>query len=405
MVHHRDEIKNLRLISHHDLDGYGNIGEGMAIQQRPNGQRVLYLAHESAPKDITAVDVTDPANPKVIMQTDLPHQEMRSNSLAVVDNILLVAYQVARPGLSPAGMGIYDISNPEEPRRISFFDTSEPTSRGTHCLWCVDGRYAHLSTGAADFTPTDPKDDQFHMIVDIGDPTRPTEVGRWWLPGTREGDDVAPPTRHPQFDVGFRVHNVNVYPQRPDRAYLGHVDAGIIILDISDMSRPDMITRLDYHPPLIGFTHTVVPLFDRGLLMVSEEAVNFQNCEDWPKLVWIVDAREETNLVMLSSLPAGDKEDFCQRPGRYGAHNIHENVPVSTSFNSSNLVFGTFFNAGLRVHDITNPFRPEEVAYFVPPIPEGSEANGINDVYVDEHQLIYTVDRLRGGLYILEPQW
>ena len=26
----------------------------------------------------------------------------------------------------------------------------------------------------------------------------------------------------------------------------------------------------------------------------------------------------------------------------------------------------------------------------------------INDVYVDENQLVYTVDRQRGGMYILE---
>ena len=94
------EIKNLRLISHNGLNGYGNLGEGIALQQRSNGQRVLYLAHESGPKDVTAVDVTDPARPRVVLQTELPHQQMRSNSLAVLDNILLVAYQVARPGLT-----------------------------------------------------------------------------------------------------------------------------------------------------------------------------------------------------------------------------------------------------------------------------------------------------------------
>ena len=398
------EIKSLRLVSHHDLDGHSNVGEGIALQQRPSGQRVLYLAHERAPKDTTAMDVIDPANPRMITQTELPHAQVRSNSLAVVDNILLVAYQVTRPGLSPAGMGIYDIGNPEEPRQIGFFDTSGPHSQGVHCVWSVDGHYAHLSTGAPDHVPTNPKDHQFYMIVDISDPAKPQEVGRWWLPGTRQGDDTAPPTRHPQFDVGYRIHNANVYPQRPDRAYLGYIDAGVIILDISDVSRPRMVSQLDYHPPLVGFTHTVVPLFDRELLVVSEEASGYEHCEDWPKLVWIVDASEETNLVMLSSLPM-DKEKFCDRPGRYGAHNIHENLPVPTSHVSNDLVYGTYFNAGLRVHDISNPFRPEEVAYFVPPVPQGAPFNSINDVYVDENQLIYAVDRVMGGLYILEPQF
>ena len=51
------------------------------------------------------------------------------------------------------------------------------------------------------------------------------------------------------------------------------------------------------------------------------------------------------------------------------------------------------------------PFRPEEIAYFVPQVPEGASANGVNDVYVDENRLIYAVDRIAGGLYILEPDF
>ena len=46
--------------------------------------------------------------------------------------------------------------------------------------------------------------------------------------------------------------NINVYPQRPDRAYAAYIDGGIIILDIADKAYPKMISRLDYHPPLPG---------------------------------------------------------------------------------------------------------------------------------------------------------
>ena len=397
----QQEIKNLRLISHHGLDGFGNVGEGVALQRLSGGRRILWMAHESAPKDVTAVDVTDPRRPRVVTQTELPHREVRSNSLAVVGDVLLVAYQTARPGLTPAGMGVYDVSSPERPRQISFFDCSGPQSRGAHCLWWVDGHYAHLSTGMPDSRPTNPLDDQFYVTVDLSDPTRPREAGRWWIPGTLEGDSEPPPQRHPQFDKGFGVHNVNVYPQRPDRAYCAFCDGGVVILDISEMAHPKLVSRLDYHPPLPGFTHTVVPLFERGLMIVTEEAVR-EGGEDWPKLAWVMDMRVETNPIMLAALPMPDTGDFFARPGRFGAHNVHENQPVPTSFVSEELVFGTFFNAGLRVFDIANPFRPEEVAYFVPPIPQGARANSINDVYVDENRLIYAVDRLEGGLYILE---
>src|SRR6202171_6288814 len=72
---------NFKLIAHHALDGFGGMGEGMSIQIAPDGRRILWLAHESAPKNFTGVDVSDPRQPKVVVQTELPQAFMRSNSL------------------------------------------------------------------------------------------------------------------------------------------------------------------------------------------------------------------------------------------------------------------------------------------------------------------------------------
>jgi hypothetical protein len=396
------QSKNVRLLAHHDMGGFGKCGEGLGLQRTRDGRRVLYIAHESAPKNFTVMDVTDPRQPQMLCQTDLPHSQMRSNSLDVVGDLLAVAYQTSRPGMTPAGVELFDVSDPARPRSITFFDRSGPHSRGTHCLWFVDGQYMHLSSGAPDFVPTEPRDDQFYTIVDVRNPSKPEEVGRWWLPGTRQGDDVPPPVRHQRFDAGFRTHNTNVYPERPDRAYLGYIDGGIVILDIADMSRPRMISRLDYHPPLPGFTHTVLPLFSRNLLIVTDEATRLRG-EDWPKMTWVVDVSEETNPVIIGSMPLPPLEPFVASGGRFGSHNIHENHPVPTAFRSDTLVFGAFFGGGMRVYDVTNPFHPEEVGYYVPPAPPGATTGiQINDVYVDENRIIYAVDRIVGGLYILE---
>ena len=395
---------NMRLLAQHELQGFGGLGEGMAMQLASDGRRILWLAHESAPKNFTGVDVTDPRNLKVVVQTELPHANVRSNSLDVVGNTMAVAYQTSSVNLKPAGFDLFDISAPETPRLISHFDASGPHSRGVHAVWFVDGEFVHMAGGAADFQPRNPLDDQCYRIIDVRNPSKPVEAGRWWYPGTREGDSAPPPPRmRAPFDAGYRAHNTNVYPERPDRAYVGYIDGGAVILDIADKAHPKLVSNWRHSPPFNGFTHTVLPLFQRGLLVVADECIRDKGA-DWPKLVWVVDGREETNPVPISTLPMPSYDAFAQRGGRYGAHNLHENLPLPCSWKSEQIVLGTFFNAGVRAYDIANPYQPQEIAYFVPGAPPMSPAGAIqlNDVYVDERRIVYTVDRFGGGLYVLE---
>ena len=395
---------NMKLLAHHELEGFGGLGEGMGMQLTSDGRRILWLAHESAPKNFSGVDVTDPQNPKLIVQTELPHMKLRSNSLDVVGNIMVVAYQATTVGIKPAGIDIFDVSQPEIPRLLSHFDCSGPYSRGVHAVWFVDGRYVHMSSGASDFQPRNPLDDQFYRIIDIIDPEKPVEVGRWWYPGTREGDEAPPPPRLPaKFDTGFRTHNTNVFPEQPNRAFIGYIDGGAVVLDISDMKDIKVVSQWNHSPPFNGFTHTVLPLFDRGLWIVSDECVQ-DNGADWPKLVWVVDSRNEANPVPIGTFPAPPYDAFAKRGGRFGAHNLHENLPGPTSFRSDTIIVGSFFNAGVRVYDTSNPYQVQEIAYFVPGAPKLSPAGAIqlNDVYVDDRRIVYTVDRFTGGLYILE---
>ena len=143
-------ISNFRQLAHHSLDGFGGMGEGMSMQLAKDGRRILWLAHESAPKNYTAVDVTDPKTLKIVARADLPQSHMRSNSLETVGDILAIAYQTKDPGLQPAGFELLDISVPENPKRIAFVDLSGPTSRGVHQLWFSDGEYIHMSAGSPD---------------------------------------------------------------------------------------------------------------------------------------------------------------------------------------------------------------------------------------------------------------
>jgi hypothetical protein len=397
------EAKHMRIVGHSDLEGRGNGGEGLALREYPDGRRILFLAHESAPVCFSAIDVTDVRAPRVLVQVPTPSSEVRCNSLGLSGTVLAVAHQTARVGLPYAGMRVYDISSPEAPKELSFFDTSGPRSRGAHFLWFVDGEYAYLATGAPDFVPTHPNDDQFFMIVDLRDAESPREVGRWWMPGTREGDSEPPPPRL-KFDGGYRMHSPYVSPERPDRAYVGWIDGGFVILDISDRSRPKLVARRSWYPPEVGYTHTALPLFPRNLLIASEEAVRDQ-CEDWPKRIWMVDLADEKNPRPMVPFPApSNLEELCKGGGRFGAHNVHVNRPGPYSRTLTETVVGTFFAGGVRVYSIADPGRPEEIAFLVPEAPPGNRTGAIqlNDVYVDEKGWIYTDDRDTGGLYILE---
>src|SRR5262250_310349 len=92
---------NFKLLAQNDLGGFGGMGEGMSMQLAKDGRRILWLAHESAPKNFTGVDVSDPRNPKVVAQTDLPHRQVRSNSLEICGDIMAVAYQTQQQGMKP----------------------------------------------------------------------------------------------------------------------------------------------------------------------------------------------------------------------------------------------------------------------------------------------------------------
>jgi len=209
--------------------------------------------------------------------------------------------------------------------------------------------------------------------------------------------------RHPKFNGGYRPHNMIVYPERPDRAYIGYIDGGAVILDISDKARPKEITRYRYSPPFNGMTHTVMPLLSRNLLVIADES-NKDNGADWPKPTWIVNAEVETNLITVSTLPLPDPEAFGKRGGRFGSHNIHENYPGPCSWRSDEIVIGAFFNAGVRAYDVSDPFQPREIGYFVAGAPKLSPKGAIqiNDVFVDDRRILFAVDRFSGGLYVLE---
>jgi hypothetical protein len=141
-----------------------------------------------------------------------------------------------------------------------------------------------------------------------------------------------------------------------------------------------------------------MPLPNRNLLVVTDEATE-PDCQEVRKRVRLLDISDETQPRLISKFPE-PQGDFCQRGLRFGPHNVHENRPGS--FSSDEIIFVTYFNAGLRVYDIKNPETPEEIAYYIPQTPAGQPAVQTNDVFVAENGLVYISDRVKGGVDILE---
>ena len=137
---------------------------------------------------------------------------------------------------------------------------------------------------------------------------------------------------------------------------------------------------------------------------MTDEATSSQE-EGAEKRIWVVDAREETRPVPIAVFPEPEG-DYPARGEIFGPHNIHENRPGA--YQDDTLIYATYWNGGLRIFDTTNPYRPTEVASYVPPPPPVQPGGRdrptvqINDVFVDASGLIYCTDRYNGGVYILE---
>jgi hypothetical protein len=189
----------------------------------------------------------------------------------------------------------------------------------------------------------------------------------------------------------------------------------MIILDISDVSRPRKISQLEMSPPFasnIG-VHTVIPVPDRKLAFINSEAIA-EDCDEPLQQASIIDIADpaKPRLMAMFPLPLPPPDwpikSFCERGGRFGPHN--QNTLLHNPFvqPQGNLVYLTYFNAGLRIYDVSTPTAPREVGYFLPPdpthrygvFPKGKLVAQTEDVLVDTRGYIYITDKNQ-GLYIL----
>jgi hypothetical protein len=312
-----------------------------------------------------------------------------------VGDVLLVNYE--RSMFEPqatswqGGLKVFDISKPAAPREIAFL---QMPGKGVHRMTYWDPPYAYMSGSDEGLI------DQFLVIVDLSEPSRPVEVGRWWYPGqnTGAGETLTWTPTQAHGAAGAQRYALHHPLIRGDRAYCGWWDAGLVILDIADRSRPSLVSHLEFGADVSTATHTALPVPGRDLLVVTDEQLA-NDCSGIQTRVRVVDIADERQPRVISEFPVPEG-DFCSRGGRFGPHNLHEMRPGSLA--SSDEIYVTWFNAGLRVVNIADPAHPAEVAYFIPDAPPGRQSIQFNDVLVGADGLVYVTDRFKGGLYIVE---
>jgi len=408
--------RNVRRIGHLDLPGGGQVVvDG----------KYAYVGHMKPPHGTSILDVSDPAKPRVVAQLGLEGEDSHTHKVRVVGDLMFVNVEQndrhflrkgdrlpqlradlqgkleRRPsdaelaaelkveehdiptldaarerGYHDGGFRIYDIADRTSPRLIHYEKTF---GFGVH-RFDVDQRYAYISTEMEGYLGN------ILVIYDLRDPARPEEVARWWMPGQHVAGGETPTWR------GY-THRLHHAMREGDELWASVWHAGIRVLDVTDITRPEVIGSYDYHPPIPEPTHTVMPVRvpvqgKRIAIAVDEEHDHVYGQPHG--FIWVFDVSDLADIRPLSTFQLSEMESPWSRSGtRFGAHQYQEHL-------DDTLVYSVWFAGGLRILDVADPFLPREVGHFIPEPVNGHAAPQSNDVDVDNRGLIYVIDRLAG---------
>src|SRR5215470_2330887 len=344
-----------------------------------NGVRVYdgiaYLGGFNSPPTLFGIliaDVRDPRNIKPL--SFIPcNPGTRCNYLRVnrEKKILIFGHDYdtrGNPNRQPAGektrsgVSFYDVSDPAKPKELAFLPIA-PDGK-THGL-DIDDRYVYSCSQYSNELNREGL-----QIIDYSNPSAPKEVGTWHVTGQTKGEQFGSLNRNgpdgkPQI---VQCHEIVYYN---DRIYAAWRDAGMVILDVSDLKNPEVIKG------------------ERPANVVLLSTFRFDYVSD--------------------NFDHQSKQFVCDGDGPGGRSGTTTHLPWFDQ-RSPSLVYMTWYDEGLRAMDISNPFAPVFVGHYLSPR-TGAPAWGATTARKDRHTreifqdpdtgLLYLTDGNGAGLMVL----
>jgi hypothetical protein len=370
----------------------------IAIKHTANDKWYLYEGH-SFNQGWSILDITNPRSPRYVKFIPFPTDDKSiiTSQVSLHDNLMITSLNSFTPQKNPLpAVLLWDISDPENPKQVGSWMGG---STGAHRNSYPGGKYAYLSTSYPGF------EGNIMVVLDVSDPAHPKDVGKWWQPGQKEGE---PKAAGPQ---GFHGP-VNMSPDGKWATLPYTPD--LVNLDMTDPTDPKLIGRLHFTPPFasvgIQSIHTVLPLWDRKLAYVSSEAMKPECQDDGLNFAGMVDNSNPAHPRLISIFPNPvpakglPYKDFCDKGGRFGPHNTNQEIHNPAIQQPGNLIYVAWFNAGLRIYDISDARQPVEVGFFLPPERPGLKGqSGAHASPVNWSEEL-AVDA-RGNIYMNDDKW
>jgi hypothetical protein len=436
---HGEEAKDMRLLGHNDLQARSAY---QPVIHRQGGRWIAYIGHHGGVarnaltgKDegngTSIVDVTDPAHPQYLAH--IPG-EPGVGEAGGAQMVRLCSGQDLPKGdrlktylLRTFGNSAHEIWDVTTPERPSLLTTVISGLKGTHKSWWeCDTGIALLVSGAPDWRAR-----RMTQVYDLSDPARPVFVRNFGLVGQQPGATGPVPTDlHGPISTGREGNRIYFGYGTSSGGILQIVDRNKLLNGPKDPTAENLlypqIGRLDL--PRFNGAHTTFPVLGvevpefakdeqgkkRDFVVIVNESTRNECTQEARQLAFVVDVTDETKPLSVANYQVREADGaFCERGGRFGAHASHENF---TPIYYRRVMFFSWFNAGVRAVDIRDPYRPREIASYIPATTEKTAARCLktaagerckiaiqtNNVEVDDRGYIYIVDRANTGMHILE---